>query len=232
MLQAIVLAGGYGKRLRNILPNIPKPMAPIAGKPFLEILLMHLSKKGFKKVVISLGYQAHKIKSYFGNKYLNLNISYVLEDKPLGTGGATRLALNEFTQDPVYVFNGDTFVNFKISEIQMKWQKFKETIILAKEVKDTSRYGRLITNGDLVIGFSEKKNNSKGLINCGCYVFSKSELDSFSLMEPFSLETEYLSKFVTQRNFRFIITKGQFIDIGVPESYKKAQSELLTAVKK
>ena len=86
--------------------------------------------------------------------------------------------------------------------------KFKETIILAKEVKDTSRYGRLITNGDLVIGFSEKKNNSKGLINCGCYVFSKSELDSFSLMEPFSLETEYLSKYF---DFKLIIPNHYLI---------------------
>ena len=109
MHEAIVLAGGFGTRLREVLPDLPKPMAPVAGRPFLEILLTSLADKGFSRVVLSLGYMADKIITYFGNSFTGLDLIYVVEDEPLGTGGAVRLALSQCLQDHIYILNGDTF---------------------------------------------------------------------------------------------------------------------------
>ena len=107
-MEAIVLAGGFGTRLRQVVADVPKPMAPIADRPFLEILLGSLARKGFSQVVLSLGFMAEKISDHFGARFAGMDIAYVVEETPLGTGGAIRLALDACTQDHVFVFNGDT----------------------------------------------------------------------------------------------------------------------------
>lgn len=225
-MEAIVLAGGFGTRLRQMVPDLPKPMAPIAGRPFLEILLNSLAHKGFKRVVLSLGFMADKITSHFGDRFAGVNLSYVLEDEPLGTGGGVRLAMSKFAADHVFVFNGDTFLDLEVDRVEAHWHEHHCPIIVGREVPDTARYGRLLTSQGKVTGFAEKGIAGPGLINAGCYIFNRGQLDDFTLNQPFSLESDYLPQAVSRMRFDVFLTAGQFIDIGVPEDYGRAQTEL------
>jgi len=225
-MEAIVLAGGFGTRLRALVPDTPKPMAPVAGKPFLEILLQALAQKGFKRVVLSLGFLAHKVTEHFGARFAGMDLHYVVEDQPLGTGGAVRLALASCLQDHVFVFNGDTFLDLEVDAVEAAWQTDKRPIIVARHVPDTARYGRLLTEADRVTGFAEKGASGPGLINAGCYVFARDQLDSFALNQNFSLEADYLADAVQQIVFKAFVTQGLFIDIGVPDDYIRAQTML------
>ncbi len=201
-------------------------MATIAGRPFLEILLIALSNKGFSRVVISLGYMSEKIISHFKSQYAGMDLKYVVEDHPLGTGGAIRLAMTNCLHDYVFVFNGDTFLDIEADEIEMQWVKRRNPIIVAKMVTDTSRYGRLLVKNSSILGFTEKGKTGPGLINAGCYLFSRNELDDFVLNEPFSLEHDFLTLAVKTKTIEVYVTNGQFIDIGIPEDYLRAQTEL------
>jgi len=227
MLEAIVLAGGFGTRLRELVPDTPKPMALVAGRPFLDILLTALANKGFGRVILSLGYKAEEISDYFGQRFCGLELVYVVETDPLGTGGAVRLAMEQCTQDHVFIFNGDTYLDLEVDAVESQWQRTRRPIIVARQVSETERYGRLAIDGDLVVGFNEKGICGEGHINAGCYLFATGQLGEFALDQPFSLELDYLSRAVTKHKFGVHVTTGQFIDIGVPADYLRAQSELL-----
>jgi D-glycero-alpha-D-manno-heptose 1-phosphate guanylyltransferase len=226
MMEAIVLAGGFGTRLREVVPDLPKPMAPIAGQPFLEILLASLARKGMKRVVLSLGFMAEKISAYFGASFAGMELDYVVEEEPLGTGGATRLAMTHCDANHVFVFNGDTFLDLEVGSVEAHWQKHRLPIIVGRDVSDTARYGRLLFAHGQVKGFSEKGVSGPGLINAGCYVFNRGQLDGFDLNEAFSLEANYLTQAVARMRFDLFLTLGQFIDIGLPEDYVRAQTDL------
>lgn len=225
-MEAIVLAGGFGTRLRAVVPDLPKPMAPVAGRPFLEILLQVLASKGFSRVILSLGFMADRVIAYFGEQFAGMELVYEIEDTPLGTGGATRRALTRCNTDHVFVFNGDTYLDLEVSDVEANWQMHRAPIIVAREVPDTARYGRLNTEGERVIGFLEKGMTGPGLINAGCYVLPVAILDEFALGQAFSLETDFLAKTVGVQRTDLFVTSGHFIDIGVPEDYARAQSEL------
>ena len=226
MREAVVLAGGLGSRLQHVLPDLPKPMAPISGRPFLEILLGTLATKGIDRVILSLGFMAEKISNYFGLNYAGMELIYVVEDKPLGTGGALRLATEMCKQDHFFVFNGDTYLDLDIDKLDQQWKQNKKPIIVARQVDNTSRYGRLLIENDRIIGFTEKDKNGLGYINAGCYVLNQGQLDGFELNQAFSLELDYLAKVVIDSPFDVFVTSGQFIDIGVPEDYQLAQNVL------
>ncbi len=226
-MEAIILAGGLGTRLREVLYDTPKPMAPIAGRPFLEILLRILAQKNFFRVVISLGYMAEKISSYFGDSFSGMELAYVVEKQPLGTGGGTRLAMVECYEDHVFVLNGDTFLDLEVDLVERQLRLEGKPIIVGREVSDTARYGRLVTKNGLVTGFTEKGISGKGVINAGCYVFFRDQLNSFPVYSKFSLEDDYLPRAVAAGSFGLFMTKGNFIDIGVPEDYHRAQAELV-----
>lgn len=225
MREAIVLAGGFGSRLREVVPDRPKPMAPVAGQPFLEIVLRALATKGFSRVVLSLGFMAEKITNHFGNHFAGIELVYVVEEHPLGTGGAVRLAMTQCLQENIFVLNGDTFIDLEAADVDTFWQERRNTIIVARQVPDTTRYGRLIVENGLVKGFVEKGISGPGLINAGCYVFNRSLLDKYELNKPFSLETDYLINAVQTVPVDVFVTSGHFIDIGVPEDYRRAQME-------
>ena len=229
-MEAIVLAGGFGRRLRDVVPDLPKPMAPVAGRPFLEILLSGLARKGFKRVILSLGYKADIIYSYFGTRFAGLEIVHGVEDAPLGTGGAVRLCLSHCLSDHVFVFNGDTFLDLEADPVELLWQKHKRPIIVARRVQDTSRYGRLLVESEQVTGFTEKGINGPGLINAGCYVIGMNQLDVWPLDKPFSLEMDFFAQVVKTRAVDVFVTQGVFIDIGVPEDYLRAQTLLADRV--
>lgn len=226
MKEAIVLAGGFGTRLRQVVADVPKPMAPIAGRPFLEILLGSLARKGFARVVLSLGFMAEKISGHFGARFAGLDITSVVEDTPLGTGGATRLAATACTQDHVFVFNGDTYLDLEVELLERQWQAKRHPIVVGRQVPDTMRYGQLVVDGDRIIRFAEKGIVGPGLINAGCYVLPTDALAQFPVNQPFSIETDYLVPEVARATVEVFVTEGVFIDIGIPEDYVRAQTLL------
>jgi len=228
-MEGIVLAGGFGKRLRQVVPNLPKPMAPVAGRPFLEILLTALGEKGFDRLVLSVGYKAETIVAYFGDRFAGIDLAYEIEDRPLGTGGALRRALARCAFDHVYVLNGDTYLDLEAAEIEAQWQSERVPLIVAAEVPDTARYGRLSTAGKRVTGFLEKGVGGLGLINAGCYVFPPAIARDFPDAETFSLEADFLAGAIKRSSFHCFVSRGQFIDIGVPEDYARAQTLLAQA---
>lgn len=222
----IILAGGLGTRLREKVPNLPKPMADIGGKPFLELLLNIMRCNGFRRVILSVGYKAEEIIDYFGSGYKGLELVYEREKKPLGTGGALLKAVKSCVADHAFVFNGDTYLDLEISGIETLWQGNKNPIIVGRYVNDTSRYGRLKINKGKVEQFLGKGIEGAGVINAGCYVLPGNIFDGGDYPPFFSFEKDFLAPMIKSRTFDLFITKGQFIDIGVPEDYEIAQSEL------
>ena len=225
-MEAIVLAGGFGTRLRQVVPDVPKPMAPVCGRPFLELLLTALARQGVKRVVLSLGFMAEKISGHFGAAFAGMEIAYVVETSPLGTGGAVRLALHRCEKDHVFVFNGDTFLDLDMAFVERHWQLHGHPIIVGRQVPDAGRYGRLLVEDGRVIGFAEKGEAGAGLVNAGCYVFRRDQLDAWLLGHPFSLESDHLVRAVGLEPVDLVETHGLFIDIGVPADFERAQDVL------
>lgn len=225
-MEAIVLAGGFGTRLREVVPDLPKPMAPVAGKPFLEILLCSLARKGFTRVVLSLGFMSEKIIAHFGDRYAGIDLVYEVETQPLGTGGAIRAALTRCMKDHAFIFNGDTYLDIEADEIERLWQTSQHPVIVVRKVPDVARFGSVEMRDARIQRFLEKGNAGPGLINAGCYVLPKDILDEFPLGQPFSLETDFFAENLERIRFEGFVTHGQFIDIGVPEDYAQAQIEL------
>ncbi len=226
MMEAVVLAGGFGTRLRTVVPDVPKPMAPVAGKPFLEILLRGLSRQGVSRVILSLGHKAEMITGHFGAQFAGIELIYSVEAEPLGTGGAVRKALTFCQGDHALVMNGDTYLDIEIAALESAWQRMHQPLMVAQEAQDASRYGRLELEDGRVMRFGEKAASEPGLINVGCYLFPKQILDDFPMGQPFSLETDFLSHAVSLMPFGAFITRGRFIDIGVPKDYIRAQKVL------
>lgn len=228
MKQAIVLAGGFGTRLRSVVSDVPKPMAMVAGRPFLELLLANLARNGFDKIVLSVGYLSDVISTHFGAEYRGIPLAYAIESTPLGTGGAIRAALAQCSSDHVHVFNGDTYLGLDTVVTDMAWDRRRVPIIVALRVDDTSRYGKLETDADgRILRFLEKDaSGGPGLINAGCYVLPKTIMSEFPDAERFSFETEYLRDAVMKREFFGLATDAEFIDIGTPEDYVRAQTLL------
>jgi D-glycero-alpha-D-manno-heptose 1-phosphate guanylyltransferase len=225
-MEAIVLAGGFGTRLREVVPDLPKPMAPVAGRPFLEILLAMLASKGFTRVVLSLGFMSEKIIKHFGESYAGIDLVYEVEAQPLGTGGAIRAALARCVTDHVFIFNGDTYLDIEADALERLWQASRHPVIVVRDVPDTARFGRVEMHEGRISAFREKGMSGSGLINAGCYVLPKNALDGFRLGQSFSLETEYFIPNLQRIWFDGFVTHGRFIDIGVPDDYALAQTEL------
>ena len=224
--EAVILAGGRGTRLRSVVPDLPKPMAPVAGKPFLEILLASLARKNIGRVVLSVGYLAESIISHFGQRFQGIEIDYAREDSPLGTGGALRLALQKCREEAVLVLNGDTFLEFDMPSVSRDWQIHRCPIVIGMYSRDTARYGRLSLDGDRVVGFLEKGNSGPGVINAGSYIFPANFLCQADLPEVFSLEQDFFPQELQRSYFRLFAASGMFIDIGVPDDYFLAQTRL------
>lgn len=222
-MEAIILAGGLGTRLRQVLTEVPKPMAPIGDRPFLEVMLSLLVKEGFTKITLALGYKAEIISKYFGGQFAGIELAYVVEDVPLGTGGAARLAASTCEQDHFFLFNGDTFLDLEFDQVEQQWQRAKKSIIVSKMVSDTSRYGRLAVDRTRVLGIKEKGIAGPGLINAGCYVLSRDALDEWPFNKRISFENDYLEPQIARGLVETFVSDGMFIDIGIPEDYARAQ---------
>lgn len=225
-MEAVVLAGGVGSRLRQVIADLPKPMAPVAGRPFLEILLELLARKGFTNIILSLGFMSEKIRTHFGLRFSGMDITYVVEQTPLGTGGAIRLALDACVEEHVFIFNGDTYLDLDIELILKQWKARQNPIVVCRKVADASRYGRIVLDGNRITNFAEKGISGPSLINAGCYLLGKNSLAGFDLNEQFSIETDFFQKEVALSEVEAFEAKGMFIDIGIPDDYFRAQSML------
>jgi len=227
-LEAIILAGGLGTRLKKIVSDVPKPMAPINGIPFLEYLLNFLLLHGIKKVILAVGYKYECIVRHFGTSYNGLLIKYSVENKPLGTGGGIKKAMALAENENVLVLNGDTFFNISLEDF-LRFHKSKEAFltIALKHLNNCQRYGTVeIDNDGKIIGFREKAACSEGFINAGIYILKKKWFLSLSFPETFSFERDFLQKEYKSFEFFGKPYNSYFIDIGIPEDYKKAQQEI------
>lgn len=226
-MKAVVLAGGFGTRLREKVPDIPKPMAPVAGRPFLEYILDRLVACGIAEIILSVGYRANTIIDHFSEAYRGVVVNYAIETEPLGTGGAIAHALHEGSNAPVLVLNGDTFLNIDYEEL-IHWYKENpvQVAMVLRKVPDTSRYGSVMLSGERVVGFEEKGKHGPGLINAGVYIVKSRIFEEFGFSGKFSFESDFLQKQCVALSSRAFITDAYFIDIGIPEDYERAQFEL------
>ncbi len=232
--EAIILAGGFGTRLKEVVTDLPKPMAPVNEIPFLNYLINFLSYQGISHIVISTGHLSEKITEYYGAlgkkaTWGGTKITFSHESKPLGTGGAIRLALEKCKQKNVFILNGDSFFDFDIKQFARLHKSKKSLFSLAlRKVDDASRYGTVECNTDnKVESFKEKTGEVKvGDINAGIYLLRKDEF--LKRTEPdlnFSIEKDFFEKQLNEEKLLGFKYDGYFIDIGIPEDYKKAQHD-------
>ena len=227
MFDAIILAGGLGTRLREVVGDVPKPMALVKGKPFLELQLEFLIRQGFSRALLSIGYKGDVIANHFGSRYRTLNLVYVREDRPLGTGGAVRAALSFCQSEAVFVFNGDTYIDLDCSDILKYWAIKPRGVIVGRVVSNPGRFGRLLLDGDNVIGIdNDCTATGDTIINAGCYLLPRDSLDTAPMTQPFSLERDFLPSCLPHNPFALHLMNGLFIDIGVPSDYALSQSLL------
>ena len=227
--EAIILAGGFGTRLQGVVKDVPKPMAPVNGRPFLTYILDYLIDYQYNKVILSVGYLHEKIEEYFGNQYKSLKIDYAVEVEPLGTGGGIAFAMSKCSSDNVLVINGDTMFKVNLTEFEQFFAKNNSLLnIVLREVDDVSRYGSVtIGNNNLIILFSEKGISSgRGFINGGVYMINQTLFDKYPQPKKFSFEKDLMEKLYMQEQFFAMPSDGYFIDIGIPEDYARAQNEL------
>jgi D-glycero-alpha-D-manno-heptose 1-phosphate guanylyltransferase len=226
-MEAIVLAGGLGTRLASRLNGIPKPMAPIAGRPFLEILLGQLSRSGCTRALLSVGHLREKIQEHFGNSFRGLHIDYVIEESPLGTGGAIRKALDAAAEENVLVLNGDTFLDVDYSAMMRFHLAQSSPITIAvTHQADLARYGGVEIENGRIAGFKEKGRSGPGWINGGVYVLRRVLDWPPALAEKFSFEIDFLAPEIARLAPAAYQVSGFFLDIGVPEDLDRAQTEL------
>jgi NDP-sugar pyrophosphorylase family protein len=227
-LRAFVLCGGLGTRLRTVLSDRPKSMAPVAGVPFLELLLQMLRVEGIQEVVLGTGHMAEQIERHFGNgRDLDLSIRYSREDEPMGTGGALKLA-EGLLSDPVVVLNGDSYVEWKLgSLLKLFHGKDAALVMVLQAVADVSRYGSVTIDSDgRVIEFVEKgRRAGAGLINAGVYLLRKEIVAGLPPGKAVSLEKDVLPELISGKVYG-LVSGGLFIDIGIPADLECAQTLL------
>lgn len=222
-MQAIILAGGFGTRLQSVVSDVPKPMAPINGRPFLDYILDELVKFNFDKAVLAVGYKKDIIINHYGNKYKSLKLEYSVENEPLGTGGCVKQALSLTNDDYIFIINGDTL--FKIDYLKMASQH--NTSIACKYLENFERYGEVVINNDNTITkFNEKKFTTQGYINGGIYYLPKNIFEKYNLPNKFSLEKDLFEIYMKELNIKAYKSNDYFIDIGIPEDYEKFKNDL------
>jgi len=226
--EAIILAGGMGTRLKSVITEIPKPMAPVGERPFLAIILDSLNDQGIEHVILSVGYKYEVIEEYFGKKYKDIKIDYATEEAPLGTGGAVSLALAQLNGNDFLMMNGDTLFDVDLNAFSKFHFDHKSNLSLAlKPVTNQDRYGLVkIDNNQRIVEFAEKQAIAQGLINGGVYASSKKFIESLQLPTTYSWEKEVLEKQASKARMFGFEMDSYFIDIGIPSDYAKAQVEL------
>ena len=223
-MEAIVLAGGLGTRLRSVVADLPKALAAVAGRPFLAIVLERLSRHGFTSAVLAVGYKHEMIRAKFGSMFAGMDIRYAVEAEPLGTGGAIRLAARQCSEAELFVLNGDSYVDLDYAGMMAAHRRFASRLtVCTVEVADAARYGSVLLSADRIVGFAEKGATGPGRINAGVYCLARNFLDNLGLPEVFSFERDVLTARIAELRPTAFPARGSFIDIGIPQDYARAQ---------
>jgi D-glycero-alpha-D-manno-heptose 1-phosphate guanylyltransferase len=227
--EAIVLAGGLGTRLREAVPDLPKCMAPVNGKPFLHYLLSYFQDQGIERFLLSVGYKHESVTDYFANVSHDFDLTYVLENEPLGTGGAIQLAMPKVIDNDVLVLNGDTFFKIDLDSFStFHTTTDAESSLALKPMEQFDRYGVVQTGSDhRISSFREKQPYEKGSINGGVYAVDKSRFLDRHLPEKFSMEKDYFEAIVHEGCLYGQEQDRYFIDIGIPSDYSRVQKDFL-----
>ncbi len=227
--ECIILAGGLGTRLQSTVPDTPKCMAPVAGRPFLFYVINYLRSQGIEKFIFSLGYLHEQIEAYLEKEFGTLSYSCSIEEEPLGTGGAILLACQQTTEKEVLVVNGDTLFSGNFQDaFQFHTRHLAECTLLLKPMKEFDRYGVVETGEDqLVRSFKEKQYYQQGNINAGVYILNVARFQDEEFPSRFSFEKDYLEKYYPQRRIYGLVQDYYFIDIGIPEDFRRANLELV-----
>ncbi|MCX6311860.1 MAG: nucleotidyltransferase family protein [Bacteroidetes bacterium] len=227
--EAVILAGGFGTRLRSVVSELPKSLAPINGKPFLHYIFLYLKTYRIEKVVLSVGYMSEKIEEQFGKNYLGIKIEYAYEKEPLGTGGGIRLAMEKCSDAHILAMNGDTFFDVPLFEFfENHLSGSADATLALRKVMDASRYGTIQLDGQRISAFKEKNPEVTGeaLINGGVYLLRKKTFfGNTEAGKAFSIEHDYFAKLADKLWLQSFPCENYFIDIGIPEDYARAQVE-------
>lgn len=232
-MQAIILAGGFGTRLKNVIGDeVPKPMALISGRPFLAYYLDYLCSKGVNKVLFSVHYLADVISNYFGDNYEGIEISYLYENEPLGTGGAIKYAMSYLNPEkPILAMNGDTFTEIDIKDMYQNHTRSGTKLSIGlRQMSDCSRYGEAKIKSEggykVIESFLYPGSKNSGWVSAGFYVISPDIFEQYDLPQKFSFESDFSVPFCGRLRPLAYTTEGYFIDIGVPADYSRAQIEI------
>lgn len=226
-MEVIILAGGLGTRLRAVVPDLPKPMAPIRGRPFLEHQMDFCIAQGATRFILSVGYKRDLIEQHFANKYRARDIAYAREETPLGTGGGLLLALEQAASDNVIVVNGDTFFDVPFEQLNECHAAHHASATLAlRQISHNDRYGEVVLNTQHEITqFTSEPSGRVGLINGGVYMLDRAAtLDlGWHPGQVVGLEQEMFPALLQRkRKMAGLVSSGVFIDIGVPQDYERA----------
>jgi len=225
--EAIILAGGKGTRLMETVPGLPKALAPINGTPFLYFVLQYFISAGIEKFIFAIGHQHEPIEQFLVRNFPALTKRIIVEKEPLGTGGAIRNAIDQAVENTVAIINGDTLYKVRLDSMSAFHHMCgAECTIALKPMKSFNRYGEVVLNKDYsVAAFNEKREIREGLINGGLYLLNKRLFCENEFPDHFSFEEDYLGKKFNERKIYGVRQDGYFIDIGIPEDFKKAQEE-------
>ena len=224
--KAVILAGGLGTRLKGLLGEIPKPMAPINKLPFLHYLLNYLHNHGVKEVFLCVGFQHEVIVRYFGDHFRDIKIFYTIEKELLGTGGAILPVLEKW-REPFFLLNGDTFFEANLTSFSEAFFKVHPLASLSlKPVFNQDRYGAVQLEGDSITSFTEKKFLASGLINAGVSILTPEIFEGKIQGDVFSYEKDLFEKKAATHFLHGFVQDEYFIDIGIPEDYERAQREI------
>jgi D-glycero-alpha-D-manno-heptose 1-phosphate guanylyltransferase len=225
---AIILAGGLGTRLRSVVSDLPKCMAPINCRPFLDYVIQYLHKQGIQNFIFSVGYKADAIIEHIQTHHPDLKAEFTIETSPLGTGGAIHYACQNVNEDNVIIVNGDTLFEADLDGlVKLHISHHSACTLALKSMKDFERYGIVTLNEqDQITGFKEKQYYAEGLINGGIYALNIPSFLSKSFNDVFSFEKDYLEAHFSKGDFCGFISNAYFIDIGIPEDFERAQIEL------
>jgi D-glycero-alpha-D-manno-heptose 1-phosphate guanylyltransferase len=226
-LPCLILAGGLGTRLRSVLGDeCPKALAPVGGRPFLGWLLQALARQGVPEAVLSLGFGRDAIKDFIAWTCPDIKVTFVEEPEPLGTGGAIAHALRTHGAPAMVVMNGDTLCELDMQAFCTDFHTSNADLVMAaKRVSDASRYGTLDFDAhSLRLSAFNEKYEGDGHINAGTYAIDAARLLTRNLPEKFSFEREFLSTSLDTLDVRVFPDVGEFIDIGIPQDYARAQT--------
>lgn len=243
-MQAIILAGGFGTRLRSVVADVPKPLAPVAGRPFLHWLLDYMQGEGVREAVLCVHHQQEKIRAQLGERFGDIALRYSVEEKPLGTGGAIRRALSLLKPEkPVFALNGDSLVAVNYAAMMSDHLSSGRLLTIAtRRVDNCDRYSELTIADNTISHYALVGGEAPGHISTGLYVVSPQLFDAVYMPsvrppgfaglaesgagEGFSFERDFLALHCEHVLPHAYNAVDYFIDIGVPSDFARAQAEV------